>query len=100
LISQQGGHVLTCWGYEQAEDGTYLGIYTIDSDDPGPGVRYYPVRQDRSGHDEWAQYPGWWYFTYHNGATQFLIGAVHALDRALPVLNPQTPHAPTGVTVS
>ena len=81
LVGQNGGHEITCWGYEQDDDGDYVGIYTTDSDDPSQGLRYYEINQDISGDQEWAHYKDWWYFTYHNGSTRYLIGAVHALGR-------------------
>lgn len=87
LIGQQNGHYITCWGYEQDEDGRYLGIYTTDSDDPLQDLRYYEIHQDTSGTEEWARYPNWWYFTYRNGSTRYLLGKVHALDRR-PQINP------------
>jgi hypothetical protein len=98
LVSQQGGHVITCWGYEQADDSMAVGIYTTDSDDPVAGLHYYPLHQDTSGQDEWGHYKDWWYFTYRDGMTRFLIGAVHALDRA--AVGQNTPRPPTGLQIS
>ena len=99
LVSQQGGHEITCWGYETDDEDRYLGIYTTDSDDPTQGLRYYELSQDISGTDEWAHYKDWWYFTYHNGYTRYLIGAVHALDRANHVLEQRKPNKPTGLRI-
>lgn len=76
LISQHGGHYITCWGYEYDEKNNYIGIFITDSDDYLCGQpRYYQLSQTG-----WS-YPGWWYFQYYNTSTQFLISTVHALDR-------------------
>jgi hypothetical protein len=92
LLGRPGGHTITCWGYEQDEEGKYLGIYTTDSDDTRQGLQYYPVDQDTDS-QEWAGYKDWWYFTYYRDSTRFLIGDVHALDQC------PRPSAPTNLTV-
>jgi Mac 1 len=84
LISQNGGHFITCWGYEQNDEGRYIGIYTTDSDDPSQGLRYYEVNQDISGQDEWANYKDWWYLTYYKNSTRFLLSTVYALKKKRP----------------
>lgn len=97
LIGQNGGHMITCWGYEQNDGGKYLGIYTTDSDDSLQDLRYYEVNQDTSGSEEWAMYKDWWYFTYYKNSTRYLLGTVHALDRC-----PEAdlaPSAPSNLTV-
>lgn len=81
LIGQDRGHTITCWGYKQNDEGRYLGIYTTDSDDSTRDLRYYEINQDKSGSDEWAKYKDWWYFTYYNNSTRFLLGTVYALDQ-------------------
>ena len=100
LVSQNSpGHCITCWGYEQSDDGEYLGIYTTDSDDTSEGLRYYEVTQDISGQDEWARYIGWWYFTYHKNSTRFLLSNVYALDRCPTPDIPSAPSAPKNLKI-
>jgi len=96
LISPNGGHCLTCWGYEYNEHGDYIGIYVTDSDDPLNSMqRYYELSQ--SG---WAVgYPGWWYFHYYRDQTQYLIADVHALERYPGQNNSIPPSPPKNVKV-
>ncbi len=81
LVGQNGGHCITCWGYEQNDEGRYIGIYTTDSDDESQDLRYYELNQDITGQDEWAKYKDWWYFTYHKNSARYLLSTVYALDR-------------------
>jgi hypothetical protein len=99
LISPQGSPVITCWGYEQADNATAVGIYTTDSDDPLAGLRYFPLHQDTSGQEEGGHYKDWWY-TCRDGTTRFPIGAVHARDRAVHAPGQNTPERPTGLQIS
>jgi hypothetical protein len=97
IAEKSGGHMITCWGYEQNDEGRYLGIYTTDSDDSSRGLRYYEINQDKSGLDEWAKYKDWWYFTYYHNSIRFLLGAVYALDRC-PKTN-LAPSAPSNLKI-
>ncbi len=101
LMSQNGGHYLTCWGYKKDDDGRYVGIYTTDSDDTSQNLRYYELTQDMSGQEEWARFQDWWYLTYHNNSTRFLLATVHALDRCPENLTPDNlpPSAPTNLGI-
>jgi len=87
LISQSGGHCITCWGYEYDDQDNYVGIYVTDSDDASPGLKYYELT--RTG---WS-YEGWWYF--QKNSVEFLIGDVQALDRL-----PDAPSAPSNLRIT
>jgi hypothetical protein len=88
LLSQSGGHYITCWGFESDDQGNYAGIYVTDSDDSLGGMRYYTLTQHG-----WS-YDGWWYFDYCKNSIQYLITDVHALDRC-----PAAPAAPSTLRI-
>lgn len=91
LISQAGGHYVTCWGFESDGNGNHVGIFVTDSDDTINNLRYYHL--SRQG---WS-YEGWWYFTYFKNSLQYLVSEVHSLDRCPTI--PSPPSAPSKVRI-
>ena len=69
IYSSNGGHTLTCWGYDYDADD-YQGVWVTDSDDGVTGIVYYPVSLSSN---VWnlggSRFNGWY------------IGAVEALAR-------------------
>jgi hypothetical protein len=82
-----GGHAITCWGYEYGTtEQDYLGIYVTDSDDsktsaaPPDKLTYYGV----------VLKDGRWYLQDFYGHNDIYIGTVQAMEpRTAPALIPE-----------
>lgn len=73
-----GGHAITCWGYDYDQNNNYLGVWVTDSDDdktdstPEDELKYYSV----------SSVGNKWFLQNFYGQNDWYIGEVMALDQA------------------